>query len=211
MTTFQLLTRCRAFSAAILASALLSTAAQAETDQAETDQAETAHLVTMDGGFKTTHGLAYTITSDQMVAKGPRHRTDQFGGNPYEISLGALFSDDGVVMIHAERVADQSGASNYENLVRSKWPDNSFRFSGATCIDVSAAEIEGEHDLEWLRDNGFAPTGPMVYVQYSATTADFNDEIVITLLARAAACTTDLEPSEKLAPLRDSVVITRAD
>ncbi|MDH3789851.1 MAG: hypothetical protein OES53_14925, partial [Xanthomonadales bacterium] len=116
MTTFQLLTRCRAFSAAILASALLSTAAQAETDQAEI-----AHLVTMDGGFKTTHGLAYTITSDQMVAKGPRHRTDQFGGNPYEISLGALFSDDGVVMIHAERVADQSGASNYENLVRSKW------------------------------------------------------------------------------------------
>jgi len=191
----------RAFRAAILASALLSPAAWAET----------AHLVTMDGGFKTTHGLAYTITSDQMVAKGPKHRTDQFGDNPYEISLGALFSDDGVVMVHAERVANQSGASNYQNLARSKWPDDSFRFSGATCIDVSPAEIDGEHDLEWLRDNGFEPTGPMVFVQYYATTNDFNDEIVITLLARVDACMPELEPSEKLAPLRDGVVVKRAD
>jgi hypothetical protein len=173
--------------------------------------AETTHLVTTEGGFKTTHGLAYTITSDQMVAKGPKHRTDQFGDNPYEISLGALFSDDGVVMVHAERVADQSGASNYQDLVRSKWPDNSFRFSGATCIEVSAAEIEGEHDLEWLRDNGFEPTGPMVFVQYYATTDDFNDEIVITLLARVDACTPELEPSAKLTPLRESVAITRAE
>jgi hypothetical protein len=138
---------CRVFRAGILASALLPT----------TTLAETAHLVAMDGGFKTTHGLSYTITSDQMVAKGPKHRTDQFGDNPYEISLGALFSDDGVVMVHAERVANQSGASNYQDLARSQWPDDSFRFSGATCIDVSAAEIEGEHDLEWLRDNGFEP------------------------------------------------------
>jgi hypothetical protein len=190
---------CRVFRAGILSSALLSPAALAET----------AHLATVDGGFKTTHGLSYTITSDQMVAKGPKHRTDLFGENPYEISLGALFSDDGVVMVHAERVANQSGASNYQDLARSKWPDDSFRFSGATCIDVSAAEIEGEHDLEWLRDNGFEPTGPVVFVQYYATTDDFNDEIVITLLARVDACTPDLEPGEKLAPLRDSVVITR--
>jgi hypothetical protein len=201
MTKFQTSRNGLALTAGILTSALLSATALAET----------THLVTTDGGFKTTHGLAYTITSDQMTARGPEHRNDQFGENPYEISLGALFSDDGVVMIHAERVANQSGASNYQDLPRSKWPDNSFRFSGATCIDVSAAEIEGEHDLEWLRDNGFEPTGPMVFVQYYATTDDFNDEIVITLLARVDACTPELEPSEKLAPLRNSVVITRAD
>lgn len=201
MTLVQLFNSSRALCAGIIVSTLLCPAAVAET----------THLVTTAGGFKTTHGLSYTITSDQMIAKGPKHRTDQFGENPYEISLGALFSDDGVVMVHAERVANQSGASNYQDLVRSKWPDNSFRFSGATCIEVSAAEIEGEHDLEWLRNNGFEPTGPMVFVQYYATTDDFNDEIVITLLARVDACTPDLEPSEKLAPLRESVAITRAD
>ena len=201
MTQRRLFKNCFVLFAASLVLTLLSTAAYAET----------THLATTDGGFKTTHGLTYTITSDEMVAKGPEHRTDQFGDNPYEISLGALFSDDGVVMVHAERVANQSGASNYQDLARSKWPDDSFRFSGATCIDVSAAEIEGEHDLEWLRDNGFEPTGPMVFVQYYATTNDFNDEIVITLLARVDACTPELEPSEKLAPLRDSVVVKRAD
>ena len=57
-----------------------------------------------------------------MVSKGPKHRTDQFGENAYEISLGALFSDDGVVIVHAEHVANQSGASNYQGLMRSKWP-----------------------------------------------------------------------------------------
>ena len=201
MTLVQLFNSSRALRAAIIVSTLLCPAAVAET----------AHMVTTEGGFKTTHGLSYTITSDQMIAKGPKHRTDQFGDNPYEISLGALFSDDGVVMVHAERVANQSGASNYQDLVRSKWPDNTFRFSGATCIDVSVSEIEGERDLGWLRDNGFEPTGPMVFVQYYATTGDFNDEIVITLLARVDACTSELEPSEKLAPLRESVVITRVD
>ena len=100
-------------------------------------QAETAHLEAIEGGFKTAHGLSYTITSNEMVAKGPKHRTDRFGGTPYEISLGALFSDNGAVMIHAERVADQSGASNYQNLARSDWPDDFFRHSGAICISVA--------------------------------------------------------------------------
>lgn len=187
--------------AAMLIAALLSTTALAET----------THLVTTDGGFKTTHGLTYTITSDELVAKGPKHRTDRFGGTPYEISLGALFSDNGAVMIHAERVADQSGASNYENLARSDWPDDSFRHSGAICIDVTESETEGEHDLEWLRDNGFEPTGSMVFVQYYATTRDFNDEIVVTLLARVASCEPGADPTPKLAPLKESVVIKRAD
>jgi len=180
---------------------LLSTAAHAET----------AHLVAIDDGFRTTHGLSYTFTSDRLHTKGPRHRTDQFGDNPYEISLGAFFSKNGVVMIHAERVVDQSGASNYEDKPRSDWPDGSFRSDGAICIEVPAGEVEGEHDLEWLRDNGFEPSGTLAYAQYFATTSDFNDEIVVTLLARVAACEPGLDVDKALAPLIEAVVITRAD
>jgi hypothetical protein len=173
--------------------------------------AETAHLVAIDGGFRTTHGLSYTISSDQMVATRPKHRADRFGDTPYEISLGALISETGVVMIHAERVANQNGASNYENKPRSDWPDNSFRSDGAVCLDLPASEVEGEHDLEWLRNNGFEPSGPLAYAQYFATTRDFNDEIVITLLARVASCGPDIDPAAAHAHLKAGVVITPVD
>jgi hypothetical protein len=185
----------------IIISALLGPAAHAEN----------AHLVTIDGGFRTTHGLSYALTSDQLLAAGPKHRTDQFGDNPYEISLAAFVSEKGAVMIHAERVVNQSGASNYEDKALSDWPDGAFRSDGATCIEVPATEIEGEHDLEWLRDKGFEPSGMLAYAQYFATTRDFNDEIVITLLVRVASCGPGLDLGKALAPLKESVVITRAD
>ena len=114
-------------------------------------------------------------------------------------------------MIHAERVVNQSGASNYEDKALRDWPDGAFRSDGATCIEVPATEIEGEHDLEWLRDKGFEPSGTLAYAQYFATTRDFNDEIVITLLARAASCEPGLDLGKALAPLKESVVITRVD
>ena len=170
--------------------------------------AETAHLVSVDGGFRTTHGLSYTISSDRMVATKPKHRTDRFGDNPYEISLGALISEKGVVMIHAERVANQSGASDYKDKSPSDWPDHSFRSDGAICIDIPASEIEGEHDLEWLRDNGFEPSGTLAYAQYFATTPDFNEEIVITLLAPVSSCGPQNDPAVALARLKAGVVIT---
>ena len=201
MSLIQLFKNRGAFRAGILISALLSPGAHAEN----------AHLLAIDSGFRTAHGLSYTLTSDQLLAAGPKHRTDQFGDNPYEISLAAFVSEKGVVMIHAERVVNQSGASNYEDKPRSDWPDGSFRSDGATCIEVPATEIDGEHDLEWLRDKGFEPSGTLAYAQYFATTGDFNDEIVITLLARVASCGPGLDLGKALAPLKEGVVIARID
>ena len=199
MSIFQQLKRRNAFGAGILISAFLSPGVQADN----------AHLVAIDSGFRTTHGLSYTMTSEQLRAIGPKHRNDQFGDNPYEISLAALLSSTGVAMIHAERVVNQSGASNYEDKPGSDWPDDSFRSDGATCIEVPATEIEGEHDLEWLRDNGFEPSGTLAYAQYFATTADFNDEIVITLLARVTSCGPEQDLDAALSPLRDAVIIAK--
>ena len=102
-------------------------------------------------------------------------------------------------------------APNYEDKPLSDWPDGSFRSDGATCVEVPAAEIEGEHDLEWLRDRGFEPSGTLAYAQYFATTRDFNHEIVITLLARVASCGPGLDLGAALSPLKEAVVIAQAD
>jgi hypothetical protein len=56
----------------------------------------------------------------------------------------------------------------------------------------------------------FEPSGTLAYAQYFATTRDFNDEIVITLLARVASCGPGLDPGKALAPLKEGVVITLA-
>ena len=50
---FQVFKSRKAFRAGIIISALLSSGAYAEN----------AHLATIDGGFRTTHGLSYTITT----------------------------------------------------------------------------------------------------------------------------------------------------
>jgi hypothetical protein len=148
-----------------------------------------AHLRSRDGGFDSTHGLRYRFeATDALAPVGPLHRTDRFDGNPYEISLAAFVSSESAIMLHVERVADGSGASDYDALAPAGWPDQRFRSEGPNCVDVAIAERDEEHDLRWLQANGFDPVGQLVVQQFFATTPDHNDEIVVTLMRLVADC-----------------------
>lgn len=147
--------------------------------------------------LQTTHGLNYTfIASGGLELHGPSHRIATFNDVPFEISLAAFIRDDDAIMVHAERVADGSGASNYTRYPESDWPDGDFRLAPPGCVALSEEDIDGEHDLEWLRDRGFTPTGAIYTVQYFASTPDFNDEIVISFLLRVNGCD-DTEANER--------------
>lgn len=167
-----------------------------------------AFLVATADGFATSHGLRYTIGGARgMTPVGPSNRTDTFHGTPYLISRAALIADDAALMIHAERVADGSGASNYDELPPADWPDAAFRSEGPTCMEVPASEVEGESDLEWLRAGGFDPAGVLEVQQYFAATPDHNDEIVVTLMARVAGCDDAAAGAAALEALRGRVSI----
>jgi len=142
-----------------------------------------------DNRIRTLHNLKYEVamTRDFVVIK-PKNRVDQFDNIPYKISLAAFIGSDSALMIHAEEVADSSGASDYGHLAPADWPDGTFRSSGSACLRIPAQEVEEEHDLLWLRQNGFEPSGNILYAQYFATTADMNTELVISLLQQVPSC-----------------------
>ena len=94
-------------------------------------------------------------------------------------------------MIHAEKVQDGSGASNYDNLPGVSWPTSGFRSAGDHCITLTEDDVSGEPDPEWLREHGFDPVGTLMFGQYFLSSSDYNDEIVVSLIQRISSCSDD--------------------
>jgi hypothetical protein len=164
------------------------------------------------GRIHTLHELKYVVsTAADLQVTEPKSRIAQFNGTPYRISLAAFISDTGSLMIHAEEVADSSGASNYSHLPSAIWPNESFRSSGPQCIQIPAEEVEEEHDLLWLRQNGFEPSGSIIYAQYFATTADMNSELVISILHRVTSCDEASADSEIIREFQAKTLVTRLE
>lgn len=170
------------------------------------------YISVSDGKIYTRHALKYVVSMDgEFQATEPTNRVAQFNEVPFRISLAAFISDDSALMIHAEEVADASGASDYSHLALAKWPDETFRSSGPDCLQIPAAEVEGEHDLLWLRQNGFEPSGSIVFAQYFATTADMNSELVISILQRVAACVEETANSKIIGEFQAKASVTRIE
>lgn len=148
-----------------------------------------ALLKAQDGKLQTTHSLPFLFEAEDGYALTEvSDRTDVFSGVPYIISRAAFIGEGAAIMIHAETVADKSGASNYDDLPLADWPAPGFRSEGVICTEITEADIEGESDPEWLIENGFSMIGSIAFAQYFLSSLDHNDEIVISLLAGVPSC-----------------------
>lgn len=138
----------------------------------------------------TTHGLDHALRMPHRFhVASPEHRTDTFNGHPFRISLTAFLSKDAALMVHAETVADDSGASNYDALPMATLAGLTFHRRPDQCVNLSKQQLEGEHDLLWLADHGFPPTGPLQVRQYLTNNPQHDREIVLTFMLRVADCT----------------------
>ncbi len=173
------------------------------TDQVAAPALDFNYISVNDDRIRTHHALEYEVSiSGDFKITPPKNRIDYFNSTPYRISLAAFITDDSALMIHAEEVADSSGASDYSHLAVTEWPDETFRSSGPDCLQIPAEEVEEEHDLSWLRQNGFESSGSILYAQYFATTADMNTELVISILQRVASCDEAFANSELIRALQ---------
>jgi len=199
----------------IVAGALLLCACSSETDIAtHVDESEVPaidfnYIVVSNGRIQTTHGINYEFVSAAgLEATQPKNRLDNFDGTPYKISLAAFTSADSALMIHAETVADMSGASDYSNLPEGDWPDASFRSEGHACMEVPAEAIEGEHDLLWLQSNGFDPVGTILFAQHFANTSDMNTEVVLSILLHVPGCDDEVANLEAIRNFKAAISVT---
>lgn len=167
------------------------------------------HLVVKEGMLVTTHGLKLTMKADAhyKVAK-PKHRVATFkNGNTFEISLSAFISPKAAIMVHAESDANAKGAANYSNKPKVNWPNDTFRSNGPACIEVAKEDVAHEHDLAWLRTNGFEPSGKLLFSQYFSTTNDFNHEIVLSLIIPVKSCQDDAAQKMALQAVKQSIEV----
>ena len=153
----------------------------------QTAHAGFEYLHTGRGFIESANVLKVRVSGDRMRVVGSESRRDTFHGHPYQISLAALVDGDVAVLVHAEHVADGSGASNYEDLPVAEWPTDEFR-TRRSCVTLAREDISGEHDLEWLQASGYDPIGPLVLDQSFLTTADHNNEVVVSVMVKGVNC-----------------------
>jgi hypothetical protein len=164
-------------------------------------------LVRHDGGFHSRNGLEVSISAFGMRPTATETRREVFSAHPYVITLAGFIGERQAVLVHAEHVEDVSGASNYEDLPVAAWPERRFRQRDA-CTRLSESDIAGEHDLEWLRANGFDPRGPIVLAQSFLTTIDHNNEVVISVVVKGVDCADNDAVLTALARVRENVRVS---
>jgi hypothetical protein len=163
--------------------------------------AEFSFIESSPNSLRTTHGIRLEIMRPAgfKIAR-PTSRGAIFNSHPYEISLGGFLGRDQAILLHAERVADRSGASNYESLPQDDLPG--FR-ARTQCAAIATADVAEEHDLSWLANHGWNPAGSTLAIkQYFRTTADHNEEVVISLIAKVDRCGDEAAVASALKPLR---------
>lgn len=167
-------------------------------------QDETYDYLRRDGAeLVSGHSLRYRFRAgSDLATHGATHRAARFNDVPFEISLGAFLSPDAAIMVHAEHVADLSGAANYTRFAVTDWPVAGFRGEGPRCHEIPASVVAEEHDLLWLRVRGFEPSGAIWMDQHFLSGNDFNDEIVISLLVRGNSCDASEQGRNTLQALR---------
>lgn len=179
------------FAPALMACMISCAPEQTSTAEPETSEGslEAPLLEIVDEELHTTHSLKYAFkASDGFRLTAVSNRKDVFNDTPFLISRAAFIRDDEAAMIHAETVADQSNASNYDNLAEATWPNSAFRSDGPICFEISAEDIENEDDPQWLIQNGFSPVGTLMFSQAFLSSADYNDEIVVSLFRLVDSC-----------------------
>ena len=136
----------------------------------------------------STHEIRVGIRQPSgFHAAGPIDHTPSFSGHPYAVTLAAYLGDAAFLMLHAERVLDRSGASDYSKLQHYRLGNQDFR-TRVQCAALTPEDVAEEHDLKFLATNGFPPT-PAIYLrQLFLTTDDHNAEVVITYGERVGSC-----------------------
>lgn len=177
---------------AILLTRCVSTANRDLLHAAEIGEAHsppsTAFLEFESHSLRTTHEIKLRVARPaDFRPAGPIDRNATFSEHAYAVSLAAYIGSKAFVMVHAERVLDGSGASNYSNLDIYRLHDQAFR-TKTMCATLTAEDVAGEHDLKFLSDNGFSPVPGIYLRQLFLTTDDHNAEVVITYGERLPSC-----------------------
>lgn len=128
--------------------------------------------------------------ADGYYKAGPINHHPIFNNHPFKVSLAAFVGDSSFIMVHAEKLVDNSGTLDYSDLDSTKFKGFAFVMRNQ-CAELTDEIIDEEHDLSFLKRNGF-DLRPAVYLrQFLTTTDDGNSEVVLSYGKRVNSCADD--------------------
>lgn len=114
-----------------------------------------------------------------------------FNDHPFNVSVAVLIREDSVIMVHAEKAADDSGILDYSSLPSGLISGMKFH-TRSNCIEPSDALMEGHHDFRYLNQNGFE-SRPAIYLkQFMRNTEDLKSEYIVSYAKRVDGCSEEI-------------------
>lgn len=160
--------------------------------------------------LQATHEIPLAVrVAEGYQEAGPVNHTPTFNDHPFKVSLAAFVGDSSFIMVHAEKLADNSGTLDYSNLDSTKFKGLDFVMRNQ-CAELTDEIIDEEHDLSFLKNNNFE-LKPAVYLrQFLTTTEDRNSELVLSYGKRVKSCSDELDASfeERFSRELDSQIIS---
>lgn len=139
----------------------------------------------------TTHDMKYQIRINSAFQPlGELHHRQESRGLMFKVSFAAFSGGSDIVLIHAERLQNEAGILNYDQLPQRGLGDVKFGFR-EQCIPAEAeAGLQTNREANFVQEQGFKLDLPYLLTQHLSASSDGNAETVITYGRPIESCDT---------------------
>jgi len=147
-----------------------------------------SYLKFEDESIRSVHGIEIELKIPHGFKKTSiLNHQPKFHEHPFNVSTAAIYTDDIIIMMHAESVTDHSGFLNYSYLDSIQLAGIGFT-TQERCVVISDELLKEARDLGFFQGEGF-DFYPAIYMkQFFKTTQDGNYEVVLTYGERVCNC-----------------------
>ncbi|MEP0520171.1 MAG: hypothetical protein ABJO09_03535 [Hyphomicrobiales bacterium] len=147
------------------------------------------YLDTRSNVVTTTNNMKYQIAiNNTFQLLGELHHRQKSRDLLFRVSFVAFGNGVDIVLIHAERLQDETGILNYDYLPRQNLSEVEFGFR-EQCIPVEAETgLKTNREANFVRDRGYELTLPFLLTQYLSASSDGNAEVVIAYGRSVESC-----------------------
>jgi len=151
-------------------------------------KSEFSYLAFKDSAIVSTHAIKYSLKIPPGFSKiKPLNHKPTFNNHPFNVSVAALMREKYLIMVHAEKVTDDSGFLDYSYLESVKLNGLNF-FMKEKCLELNDKIFEEAVDVRYIKENGF-DFGAAIYLrQFFVNTSDGTYEYVLSYGERVCDC-----------------------
>ncbi|WP_271766214.1 hypothetical protein [Aquimarina algiphila] len=146
------------------------------------------YLQFRDSEIISTHAIKYALQIPSGFSKiPPLNHKPTFNNHPFNVSVAALMKEKHLIIVHAEKVTDNSNFLDYSYMEPVKLNGLNF-FMKENCLVLNKKIFKEAADIRYIKKNGF-DFGVAIYLkQFFVNSPDKNYEYVLSYGERVCDC-----------------------